>query len=116
MPGLPAVSPTWQRAFHWIERTLGGTIFGAERQARWRPAWFLDLAQDRAEPPLALYFRGNRGEADDGVDSLERETRVLQVLEAAWLRYLHRRIQRLEILLAPAMNELEGASIQLPNE
>ena len=52
----------------------------AERQPRWRPAWFLDLERDGERVPL--YFRGERGETDHGVYALEHELRVLQVLEA----------------------------------
>jgi hypothetical protein len=69
----------WKRAFRWIESELGGRIVRAERQARWRPAWDLDLERDGVLVPL--YFRGERGEADHGVYALEHEMRVLQVLE-----------------------------------
>jgi hypothetical protein len=74
------VSEEWQRAFAWIERTLGGKIVRADRQPRWRPAWFLDLERDGAIVPL--YFRGDRGQSDHGVYGLEHEMRVLEVLEA----------------------------------
>ena len=77
---LPSVPPVWQRAFSWIEARLRGTIVRAERQPRWRPAWFLDL--ERGGEVLPLYLRGERGEADHGVYTLEHEMRVLQVLEA----------------------------------
>jgi aminoglycoside phosphotransferase (APT) family kinase protein len=77
---VPNVSEEWQRAFAWIEDALGGKIVRAERQPRWRPAWFLDLERDGAIVPL--YFRGDRGEADHGVYGLEHEMRVLGVLEA----------------------------------
>ena len=76
----PNVSAEWQRAFGWIESKLGGKIVRAERQPRWRPAWFLDLERDGETLPL--YLRGERGEADHGVYTLEHEMRVLQVLEA----------------------------------
>jgi len=78
---LPAALPDeWRRAFEWIERELGGRVVAAERQPRWRPAWFLDLERDSERLPL--YFRGERGEADHGVYALEHEMRVLQVLGA----------------------------------
>jgi hypothetical protein len=69
----------WKQAFGWIESELGGTIVRAERQPRWRPAWFLDL--ERGDETLPLYFRGDRGEADHGAYMLEHEMKVLQVLE-----------------------------------
>ncbi len=69
----------WQRCFGWIEQELGGRIVRAERQPRWRPAWFLDL--ERGGETVPLYFRGDRGEADHGRYALEHEMKVLQVLE-----------------------------------
>ena len=72
------VAAEWQRAFSWIERELGGKIVRAERQARWRPAWFLDLERDGTVVPL--YFRGERREVENGAQALEHEMRVLQVL------------------------------------
>jgi aminoglycoside phosphotransferase (APT) family kinase protein len=73
------LAPEWRQAFGWIEGELGGTIVRAERQPRWRPAWFLDL--ERGGETLPLYFRGDRGEADHGAYMLEHEMKVLQVLE-----------------------------------
>ena len=77
----------WQRAQAWIEAELGGKIVWAERQARWRPAWLLDLERDGERLPL--YFRGERGEADHGVYTLEHEMRVLQVLEGQGIPVPH---------------------------
>jgi aminoglycoside phosphotransferase (APT) family kinase protein len=74
------LSAEWQRAFAWIEAQLGGAIVGAERQARWRPAWFLDLERNGEIVPL--YFRGERGEARDEGRALAREAGVFRVLEA----------------------------------
>ncbi len=78
---LPASLPAeWRRCFDWIETKLGGKVVGAERQARWRAAWSIDLERDGECVPL--YFRGERGQADHGVYDLEHEFRVLQLLEA----------------------------------
>ena len=80
-PSLPELAPEWRRAFAWIEGELGGSIVRAERQARWRPAWLLDLERDGEILPL--YFRGARTEmGEGGVRALEHELRVLRVLEA----------------------------------
>jgi aminoglycoside phosphotransferase (APT) family kinase protein len=79
-PASPELAPEWQRAFAWIERELGGKVVRAERQPRWRPAWFLDV--EREGQRLPLYFRGDRGAMDHGVYPLEHEMRILQVLEA----------------------------------
>jgi len=74
-----SLSATWQRGFEWVERELGGTIVGWERQERWRPAWFLEL--ERAGERLPLYWRGARSEFHRSTKPLEREGAVLAVLE-----------------------------------
>jgi aminoglycoside phosphotransferase (APT) family kinase protein len=78
--GAAELSDEWHRAVTWIERELGGRMTRFERQARWRPAAFLDLERNGQTVPL--YFRGDRGSSDHGVYPLEHEMRVLQVLEA----------------------------------
>ena len=75
-----SISDEWRRAFDWIESELGGRIVRAERQPRWRAAWWLDLERDGATLPL--YFRGERPATQEGVYSLEREAKIFQVLEA----------------------------------
>ena len=84
---LPELSPEWQRAFAWIEREIGGRVVRAQRQARWRPAWFLDLERDGETLPL--YFRGQRGEVANGFEALDREARVLLKLEAEGIPVPH---------------------------
>ena len=71
LDGNDSISEEWQRCFGWIEGELGGKIVRAERQLRWRPAWFLD--RERGSETLPLYFRGDRAEADQGVYALEHE-------------------------------------------
>lgn len=68
-----------RRMLAWIERQTGGKVVRCERQARWRPAFFLDV--ECAGEVMPLYFRGDRGATDHGVYPLEHEMRVLQVLE-----------------------------------
>jgi hypothetical protein len=77
----------WQRGFDWVEKTLGARIVSFERQARWRPAFFLEL--DRDGERLSIYLRGERGELDHGAYPLEHESRVLQVLESEGLPVPH---------------------------
>jgi len=55
-------------------------VVRAERQPRWRPAWFIDL--ERKSEILPLYFRGARVEVADGLRSLVHEMRVFEVLAA----------------------------------
>lgn len=69
-----------------VERLVGGRVVRSEPQARWRPAWFLDVETDAGL--LAVYFRGDRG-LGDGVYSLEREADVLRVLEAQGIPVPH---------------------------
>ena len=63
-----------------VERLVGGRVVRRERQARWRPAWYLDVETDAGLVPI--YFRGARGLGQGGVYGLEHEAAVLQVLEA----------------------------------
>ncbi len=86
-PELPELTPEWERAFAWIEKELGGHVVRAQRQARWRPAWFLDL--DREGETIPLYFRGERGEVENGFEALEREAGVLRQLEKEGIAVPH---------------------------
>ncbi|MBW1883156.1 MAG: phosphotransferase family protein [Deltaproteobacteria bacterium] len=78
---------SWQRGFDWIEKELGARIVSFERQARWRPAFFLEL--DRDGQKLEIYLRGERGALDHGAYPLEHESRVLQVLESEGIPVPH---------------------------
>lgn len=80
-----ALPPEWQRAFAWVEATTGGRLLRFERQPRWRPAWNLDI--ERSGRVLRLHFRGARIER--GVYPLERELRVLQLLEGEGIPVPH---------------------------
>jgi aminoglycoside phosphotransferase (APT) family kinase protein len=64
-----------------VEALVGGRIVAERSQARWRPAWFLDVEKPGGER-VAVYFRGDRGEAQHGVYPLEHEYEVMRVLEA----------------------------------
>lgn len=70
----------WGSAFDWIEETLGGRIIRYERQARWRPAFYLEFERDGEVLPL--YVRGARTEIETSDVTLHYEMRVLQQLEA----------------------------------
>ncbi|MGE0307199.1 MAG: phosphotransferase family protein [Acidimicrobiia bacterium] len=65
----------------WIERDLGGTVTHIERQARWRPAWFVDLEQ-RNGHRLELYVRGDRTDSPSAFP-LEHEYRYQTLLHDA---------------------------------
>jgi aminoglycoside phosphotransferase (APT) family kinase protein len=77
----------WARAFAEVERLVGGQIVHAEKQARWRPAFFLDV--DCAGERKAIYLRGDRGEMQHGVYGLDHEYRVLCALEAEGIPVPH---------------------------
>ncbi len=77
----------WQRGFDWVESTLGGRIVSFERQARWRPAYFVEL--ESGGETRSLFLRGERGELDHGVYPLDHESRVLQILESEGLPVPH---------------------------
>lgn len=73
------LEPHWQRAFAYVEKTLGGRIVRTELHPRWRPAYYLDVEVGSEIVPL--YFRGDRGDLDHGVYPLDHEFRVLVALE-----------------------------------
>jgi hypothetical protein len=75
---LAELAPEWKRAIAFVEEHVGGRVIRAERQARWRPAWFFDVETNDGIVPI--YFRGARGEAGLGVYTLEHEGAVLEVL------------------------------------
>jgi aminoglycoside phosphotransferase (APT) family kinase protein len=71
----------WERAFAFVEETVGGRIVDAKRQPRWRPAWLLEV--ERPDGEIApIYLRGARPEAAGGADQLRHEYRCLRILES----------------------------------
>ena len=65
----------------WIEQHLEAKLVSMERQARWRPAWFVEA--ETAEGRLSLYVRGRREQAELLFFPLAHEAEVLRVLHAA---------------------------------
>ncbi len=79
--------PEWGATFREIEGMIGGRLVSAERQERWRPAWFLELERDGERVPV--YYRGDRGVDPDGVATLRREMEVLRALAANGIPVSH---------------------------
>ncbi len=79
--------PEWGATFREIERIAGGRLCAAERQERWRPAWFCEL--ERGSERFSVYYRGDRGVQDDGALTLRREMEVLRTLEAHGIPVSH---------------------------
>lgn len=77
----------WGATFREIEQIAGGRLCAAERQERWRPAWFCEL--ERGGERFSVYYRGDRGVQDDGVLTLRREMEVLRTLEANGIPVSH---------------------------
>ena len=66
------------RIFAEVERITGGKIIASERQVRWRPAWFVDVAVDGTV--LHLHLRGDRGGNVAIFPDLKREADIIDVL------------------------------------
>src|ERR1700733_5257552 len=66
----------FERITTWLETDLGGTVTHIERQARWRPAWWVDLERDGQV--LELCVRGDRLDSESAF-SLDHE-RTFQTL------------------------------------
>lgn len=60
-----------------LERELGVTVRGIERQIRWRPCWFVDAERDGE--PLPLVVRGER--IDTCIQPLSKEVAFHRILE-----------------------------------
>jgi aminoglycoside phosphotransferase (APT) family kinase protein len=54
--------PTTTEAGEIVARQLGGVVVAVERQARWRPTWFVDLERDGVVEQLVL--RGERTDSE----------------------------------------------------
>jgi aminoglycoside phosphotransferase (APT) family kinase protein len=67
-----------QKVKAWLERELGGTVVAFERQQRWRPAWFADLARDGSVHRYCV--RGHRGGNFREMITLRQEADVNRVL------------------------------------
>lgn len=83
-----ALPVRWQKAFAWAEQALGGRVVAWEPQPRWRPACFFELERPGGER-LSLYWRGARDEWHRDARPLEREMRVIEVLERSGVRVPH---------------------------
>lgn len=72
----------WPSLFDWIESHTRGRIVRWRRQARWRPAWYLDV--DTADGNRRLYARCQREESMPWTAtlSLRREYDLMRVLHA----------------------------------
>jgi aminoglycoside phosphotransferase (APT) family kinase protein len=66
----PVDAEDFARITEWLERDLGGRVVHIERQARWRPAWWVELERDGETLPL--YVRGARLDSPSAF-SLEHE-------------------------------------------
>ena len=64
----------------WISANLGGEVVAVSRQARWRPAWFVDVRLDGGAL-LKLYVRGERTDMAP-IYPLEHEWRIQELLYA----------------------------------
>jgi aminoglycoside phosphotransferase (APT) family kinase protein len=77
----------WGATFAEIEQITGGRLCSARQQERWRPAWFCELEQGGRR--FGVYYRGDRGVQDDGVETLRLEMEVLRTLEANGIPVSH---------------------------
>jgi aminoglycoside phosphotransferase (APT) family kinase protein len=67
----------------WVDEELGGRVVAIERQARWRPVWFVDV--DRDDDRLELCVRGERVDIP-GVWPLHHEMTAQALMHDAGVR------------------------------
>ncbi len=89
VPSATEPGPPWQQAFDWIEANVGGRIRHYERQARWRPAFYVDLEHDGQILPL--YVRGARTEVpnNDVVLKFEHDVMVQLAKDGVALPHIY---------------------------
>lgn len=71
----------------WVAREMGGGLTRLERQGRWRPAWFGTVRTGDGEQ--RIYVRGDRTNTGTASFTLEREYRVLRLLEEGGVKVPH---------------------------
>lgn len=74
-----AFGPQWRPAFDAVESLVGGRIRSAERQARWRPVFWIELERPDGER-RSICFRGARLEQGDD-HTARHEYECMRVLE-----------------------------------
>jgi len=67
----------------WIEERLQGKVLSMERQARWRPCWYVDFEAKSSKARKQLYVRGRRAQAELLFFPLAHEAEVFRVLHEA---------------------------------
>jgi len=81
---LDSFGPEWRPAFEVVEASVGGRILRAERQARWRPVFWLDVETANGEV-LPVCFRGGRIEQGEE-NTIRNEYECFRVLERNGIR------------------------------
>lgn len=76
---LDSFGPEWRPAFEEVERSVGGRIMSAERQARWRPVFWIDVERPDGDV-VPVCFRGGRLEQGDD-NTIRNEYACFRVLE-----------------------------------
>jgi hypothetical protein len=82
-----AFGPTWRPAFEAVARMVGGEIRSAERQARWRPVFWVEVAMPDGGC-RRVCFRGARVEQGEA-HTARHEYDCLRVLEGHGIRVPH---------------------------
>lgn len=70
-----------------IEECVGGSVVSLKRQPRWRKAWYATVQRD--DEHVRLYVRGDKQLDAEPFPGLNRESRILQILEVNMLPVPH---------------------------
>ena len=76
---LDSHGPAWRPAFEAVAATIGGRIVSAQRQARWRPVFWIEVERPGGEV-VPVCFRGARTEQGKA-NTIRHEYDCLRVLE-----------------------------------
>ncbi len=99
-----------QKIARWVGEVTGGSVTRVERQARWRPCWWVDVERDGE--PIPLYLRGNRvgfGAAND----VFREARAAEAMAIAGIpaARVWGRSTELDVVLWDALPGIDNANV-----
>ncbi|MDB5425359.1 MAG: hypothetical protein JWQ29_2775 [Phenylobacterium sp.] len=76
-----------QRLTRFVEETVGAKVLSMKKQARWRPAWFIEAEKDGK--PLSLYARGDKHLDAEIFPGLDREAGIIRLFEKGGLPVAH---------------------------
>ena len=102
-----------QQIVDWVTEVTGGVVTRVERQARWRPCWWVDVEHEGE--PVSLYLRGNRV-GFGGTNDVFREARAGEAMAVADIPAprVWGQSKELDVVLWDALAGVDNANVPEP--